>query len=165
MAYQHAAHRMAPGAAQDDLTRRIADATRVIRQSVPVMSEPESQLLSDMARGRGLTMLCQLAGVSERAFREADALSVSEAIRGHILARRRHRMSGLLGVLQAFQLEEDTNGPANVAQWLFATNPSRATRDGAVEALARQESASRVAIDTLHTIDLDTPTQRFLRCS
>jgi hypothetical protein len=157
--------RMAPGHALDDLLTRVGDAIRQVRGAVSTMSPSESELLTDMARGRGLTMLCGLCGVSERAFREADALSVAEAIRGHILARRRHRAGGVLGVLDAFEQEEATNGPANLAQWLFATNPSKATRDVAVERLAHQEAASRVAIDVLHTLDLDSPTRRYLRCS
>lgn len=163
MTYQRNTTRMASGAAQDDLVNRVRDAMRQLRQGVPVMTEDESQLVSDFARGRNLVTLCKLFGVTERAFREADALSVAEAIRGHIIARRRHRASGVLGVLEAFRREEETNGPANLAQWAFTLGPSRATKDLAVETLLQQEVATRAAIDVLHATDIDVGARLFAR--
>lgn len=162
---QRGSIRMASGVAIDDLTTRIADAMRILRDGVPVMSEQESQLLSDFARGRNLTTLCKLCGVSERAFREADALSVAEAIRGHVMARRRHRASGLLSVLDAFEQETASNGPADEAQLTFIIRPSRATKERCIETLARQEIASRQAIDALHTTDISHAARSLAQCS
>jgi hypothetical protein len=53
--------RMAPGHALDDLLTRVGDAIRQVRGAVSTMSPSESELLTDMARGRGLTMLCSSA--------------------------------------------------------------------------------------------------------
>jgi hypothetical protein len=157
MAYQNRstfpARRLAAADAQDDLQTRIADAARVTTAAVAVRSEDEQQLLYDFSRGRGIVRLGQWCAISERAFREADAVAVAEAIRGHILYRRRMRAQGLLGLLDAVAEETHSNGPADEAGLRFLVNPGRGTRDGFIEALSRQEVASRSLIDLLHTTD------------
>jgi hypothetical protein len=158
MAYQRdsflMARRLGPAALHDDFLTRFAEAARITRQAVSVMSSEDSQLLSDVARGRGLVRLCQLCGISERALREGDALAFSEALRGHVMFRRTVRHTGVVAFLAALEEETASNGPADETALAFLKSPSSATRDRAIETHLRQEVATRTVIDALHTTDL-----------
>jgi hypothetical protein len=129
--------------------RLLRDAARIIRAGHPGLSTEESQNLSDVADGRGSTMLFRALDAASACRSEADALALVEALRRYVLARRR-RHGLVAGIpLEVLREEMASNAAANAAEFEYVNSPSPATRDRLIETHVRQMTASRQLIDSL----------------
>jgi hypothetical protein len=133
-----------------DFGSSLAEAIRMIRRSAHGLTPRESQLLSDVARGRGAAfrMVAEVADIARfRCFDPADAASLAECIRGYVLTGH----PGLnLSWLDVLRYEGATNSMANDALYEHLLTPSKATRERMIEAHHAQEIASRAVADLMY---------------
>lgn len=127
----------------------LRDAVRRARASIDgALSPQESQLLSDLADGRGATMLFGALTVLSRCEYEADALAVVEALRRYVMSTR-YATPRLESPRDLIREETRCNYLANDAENEFLASQSPATRDRLIETHIHQMSASRRIVDAL----------------
>lgn len=128
----------------------LANAIRMIRRSAVGLTPRESQLLSDVARGRGkaFRLVAEVADIARyRCFDPADATALAESIRGYVLAGH----PGLtLPWMDTLRYEGATNAAADEALVEHILTPSRATRERMIETHVAQSIASRAVADLIH---------------
>lgn len=128
----------------------LAEAIRMIRRSAIGLTPRESQLLSDVARGRGraFRMVAEVADIARyRCFDPADAAALAECIRQYTLSGH----PGLaLPFLDTLRYEGATNAMADEALVEHVLSPSRATAERLVETHVAQAIASRAVADLVY---------------
>lgn len=126
----------------------LRDAVRRARASLPDLTAEESQLLSDLADGRGTVMIVRAMGVVARCENEGDALAVTEAFRRFVMMTRfaKPREESARDLIRE---ETRCNYLANDAENEFLASPSPANRDRLIEMHTHQMCASRRIVDEL----------------
>lgn len=128
----------------------LENAIRMIRRSAVGLTPRESQLLSDVSRGRGraFRLVAEVADIARyRCFDPADATALAEAIRGYVL-------NGHPGVrlpwMDTLRYEGTTNAMADEALVEHILSPSHATKERMIETHVAQSIASRAVADLIH---------------
>lgn len=135
-------------AARGRLVPLITAVARKVMFAAPRLRADDRQFLSDAARGEGrypMTGVDRMLDCAAQAETAVAREALPEALRGEILRRAGVR----LDVLTAFEAEEQSNGPANLAQWRFVRERSQAACDDAIEKLMEQQAQTRASIDAL----------------
>lgn len=136
-----------------DLPTVMADACRRVARSAVGLTPDERQLLRDFTRAaRGdvrypLIALQRVLQIAAKCGASEDRHAVDEAVRGYVLA---HTQARPVSLADTFLHEERSNHVANVWQQRYLYERSDAARDGLIEGMAAQESASRVVLDAVH---------------
>lgn len=128
--------------------RALRDAVRQARASIDDLTPAESQLLSDLADGRGTTMLFRALTVVSRCQSAADAHAVTDAMRLFLVSLR-NDSTPPRSPLEVLREETEANAAANAAEIEFLAAPSRATRERLIEVHRRQRFASDALITSI----------------
>lgn len=147
MYQSHAARLAPPRTNPDDFSKGLAFIARRMLFSAISLTESERQLLHDLSRAESryaFKTLQSLIAIAPRCAKVEDQEALPEFIRGRI-AERRERIDPFT----AFAAETEAQGLADIAQWKFARRPNDITKAEVIEALRRQQAATRLSIDTL----------------
>lgn len=132
-----------------DFDRATKDGLRLLRDHTDALNRKESRVLDDLHRDRGLAMVRHALVIARyRASCPAAATGLLENWRGFVLAG--HVVN--CPVMDAFRMETESNGTANLAQFDYEISPTEANRARAIEALNRQLAETRRALDALHGV-------------
>jgi hypothetical protein len=128
----------------------LANAVRILRRDCPDLTPRESQLLTDVARGRSraFRLVAEVADIARhRCFDPASAAAIAEGIRGYILADHPRLV---LPWIDTLRYEGATNAIADEALVEHLLTPSKATKERMVEAHVAQSIASRAVADLMY---------------
>lgn len=149
MTYPHASDRLASDRNNsEEFTKGLAFIARRMLFGAVSLTESERQLLHDLSRSESryaFRTLQSLINIAPRCARVEDQEALPEFLRGQIIAQRQH----LADPFTAFATETEAQGLADMAQYKYCRRPSDITKLEVLEALRRQQAATRLSIDTL----------------
>ena len=149
MRYQQSAARLAPCRSRtDDFSKGLAFVARRLLFAASALSQGERQLLHDLARAESryaFKTLQSLINIAPRCQKVEDQEALPEFIRGKIAEHRQASVDPFT----AFAVETEAQGLSDIAQYKYARRPNAITKAEVIEALRRQEAATRLSIDTL----------------
>lgn len=148
MSYQSHAQRLAPlRTSTEEFQSGLAFVARRMLFAVPSLTSAERQLLWDLSRSESryaMKALQTLITIAPRCPKVDDQEALPEFIRGRIVAQRESA-----DVFTAFAAETEAQGLADLAQFKYARRQNDITRLEVIEALRRQQAATRWSLDVL----------------
>lgn len=133
--------------ARDEFDAAWKDGWRQVRRTLRGLGRRERQVIDDLTRGRGVSMLREgFEIVRACSTCPADRVALTEQLRGFLLVGTSLELTEAEAMLR----ETEANEAGNTMQIKHAFYRSRGTRDGVIEAMTRQSVMSQTLADTLH---------------
>jgi hypothetical protein len=130
----------------DEFDAAWKDGWRQVQRSLSGLGKRERQVIDDLKRGRGTTMLREGFEIIRQASTCAnDATALCESLRGFVMAG--HTLD--VTEPEAMLRETEANEHGNMAQIKRALYGDRGSRDQVIETMNGQAIASRLLADTL----------------